>query len=169
MNFIWTCKCCGKAFNSLSFAYSLNEPDPWRAISEAEREQRGVLTSDRCAIDDKEFYVRGRLEIPVTGSKVPFVWGVWASVSKTSFERIEMLWDAEKREHETPLFGWLSSDVPLYPQTFNLKCNLYLRDAGKRPSIVLEPTDHPLAIEQRNGITIERVKEIAAVVLQHSM
>ena len=28
------------------------------------------------------------------------------------------------------------------------------------PYVELEPTDHPLAIEQRNGITLERVKKI---------
>jgi len=27
---------------------------------------------------------------------------------------------------------------------------------------VLEPTDHPLAVEQRDGITLERIKQIAA-------
>jgi hypothetical protein len=34
-----------------------------------------------------------------------------------------------------------------------------------RPFIELEPTDHPLAIEQRTGISWERVREIAELVL----
>lgn len=29
------------------------------------------------------------------------------------------------------------------------------------PYIELEPTEHPLAMEQREGITMERVKQIA--------
>jgi hypothetical protein len=33
---------------------------------------------------------------------------------------------------------------------------------------MLDAIDHPLAIEQRDGITLDRVKEIAAVVLRHS-
>ena len=40
---------------------------------------------------------------------------------------------------------------------------VHLRDDGVRPYIELEPTDHPLAVEQRsNGITVDRVAEILA-------
>ncbi|TCI65203.1 hypothetical protein EVJ21_00995 [Exiguobacterium sp. SH0S2] len=33
-----------------------------------------------------------------------------------------------------------------------------------RPFIELEPTDHPLAAEQREGITRERIEELARIV-----
>jgi hypothetical protein len=39
---------------------------------------------------------------------------------------------------------------------------LRLCGGGNRPSIELEPTDHALAIEQRQGISIKRVEEIAS-------
>ena len=52
--------------------------------------------------------------------------------------------------------------MPLYPSTENLKTRVHLRDDGARPYIELEPTDHPLAVEQRNGITADRVAEIYA-------
>jgi len=32
---------------------------------------------------------------------------------------------------------------------------------GIRTTVELEPTDHPLAVEQRTGITTARVREIA--------
>lgn len=38
---------------------------------------------------------------------------------------------------------------------------LYPRSNGIRPFVELEPTDHPLAVEFRDGVTIERVQEIA--------
>ena len=38
---------------------------------------------------------------------------------------------------------------------------VHLRADGIRPYIELEPTDHPLAVEFREGITMERVQEIA--------
>jgi hypothetical protein len=44
---------------------------------------------------------------------------------------------------------------------------VHLRGGGIRPFIELEPTDHPLAIEQREGISLERVKELAALLLRH--
>jgi hypothetical protein len=32
-----------------------------------------------------------------------------------------------------------------------------------RPFVELEPTDHPLALEQRHGISVDRVAEIYAI------
>lgn len=62
---------------------------------------------------------------------------------------------------EPPYFGWLSNSIDLYPDTLNLKMNVHSKDIGQRPHLLLEATDHPLAIEQRAGITMERVREIA--------
>lgn len=42
---------------------------------------------------------------------------------------------------------------------------MHLRDDGVRPTIELEPTDHPLAVEQRNGVTVDRVAEIYAYIV----
>ena len=168
MDLLWTCQCCGKQYHTLLYAYALDEPDPWRSVPEAERKQRGLLTSDLCTIDGMEFYLRGRIIIPVTGTRDVFIWGVWVSISKKSFDRIQELWDVKIRENEPPFYGWLSNDIPIYPKTFYLKCSIQLKNDGRRPSFELESTDHPLAIEQRNGITVERIKDIASKVSRHS-
>ena len=60
---------------------------------------------------------------------------------------------------------WLSTSLPCYPDTLNLKAQVQTRPLGMRPYVELEPTDHPLAMEQRTGISIERVREIAECVL----
>lgn len=66
----------------------------------------------------------------------------------------------------TPYFGWLTTELALYsPSTTNLKTHAHTRPLGQRPFIELEPTDHPLAVEQRTGITMDRVREIAEAVL----
>lgn len=72
------------------------------------------------------------------------------------------------RESEPPFFGWLSTALPLYPETLHLKTHVHTRLVGQRPFIELEPTDHPLAVEQRDGITMERVREIAEALLHQS-
>ena len=36
-----------------------------------------------------------------------------------------------------------------------------------RPLIEVEPSEHPLAVEQRQGISVERVAEIAATLPRH--
>jgi len=47
----------------------------------------------------------------------------------------------------------------------NLKTMVYLRDNGTRPSIELEQTEHPLAVEQREEITKERVAELYSAMM----
>lgn len=49
--------------------------------------------------------------------------------------------------------------------TLNLKTHVHTRPVGERPCVELEPTDHPLAVEQRTGITLDRVLKIATAVL----
>ncbi|MGW6564985.1 DUF2199 domain-containing protein [Streptomyces sp. NPDC054975] len=92
--------------------------------------------------------------------------GVWVSLSRESFSRASDLWDRPGREAEKPYFGWLTTDLPVYPTTtLNLKTRVHTRPIGEHPLVELEPTDHPLAIEQRTGISLERVREIASTVL----
>ena len=86
---------------------------------------------------------------------------VRTSLSKPSFDRMIELWDSEERLHEPPYFGWLSSSIPGYPETLSLKSNVHSRPKRMRPYVELEPTDHPLAVEQRNGITIDPAIAIA--------
>jgi hypothetical protein len=168
MDHVWTCRCCGQEFNTLPLSFAPLLPDPWLAVPEMERGARGELSSDLCVIDGKEFLVRVCLEIPILGRDDPFVWGVWVSVSEASFDSIVELWDIDIRQHERPFFGWLCTEISIYPQTFGLKTNVHLRNGGNRPFIELEPTDHPLAIEQRTGISIERIEEIASALLAHA-
>ena len=113
----------------------------------------------------EQFLIQGCLEIPVVDGSEAFAWGVWTSLSQENFKRTVELWGTEGRENEPPYFGWLSSRMPLYPETLNLKTHVHTRPVGQRPFIELEPTDHPLAVEQREGITMARVREIAAALL----
>ena len=69
---------------------------------------------------------------------------------------------------EEPYFGWLSTSIPGYPDTLNLKTHVHTRAIGIRPFIELEPTNHPLAIEQREGITLQRVEGIKEIVTQYN-
>ena len=140
--------------------YAAEAPLYYYSIPLAERAARCVLGSDTCVVDQKSFFVRGCLEIPVHGETDPFIWGVWVSLSNNSFRQFVECLEASKRSHIGPFFGWLSASLALYPSTVSLKTRVHLRDNGVRPYIELEPTDHPLAVEQRNGITTEQVVEI---------
>jgi hypothetical protein len=58
------------------------------------------------------------------------------------------------------IFGWLCSLIPEYPDTMHLKTHVHQRAVGTRPTVELEATNHPLAIDQREGIEPERLQEI---------
>lgn len=135
-------------------------PVSYYAIPEAERAQRTSLGSDECVIDKEHFFVRGCIEIHVHGQDAPFVWGVWVSLSRDNFIEWLRAYDLAERSHIGPFFGWLNAWLKPYPDTMNLKTMVHLRDHGTRPFIELEPTDHPLAVEQRIGIDEQRVAAI---------
>ena len=151
------CARCGAWHDELPFAYGVDEPAYWKP--EYEREGRGVLGEEQCVIDD-HFFVRGRIRIPVVDSDSDFEWGVWTTLSAENFERMSELWDEPGREDEPPYFGWLATELPGYPSTLNLKTEVWTQPVGERPLVEVEPTDHPLATDQRNGITQERAWEI---------
>ena len=146
--------------------YDADAPAYWYGLPPEEREARAELTTDQCVIDGKSFFLRGNLEIPITGSNDKLVWGVWVSVSEESFWRATELWETEGRESEMPYFGWLSNALPAYDaETISMKARLKTRPVGLRPLVDLLPTEHPLSQEQQHGITYERVREIANTVL----
>jgi hypothetical protein len=158
---VWTCRKCGATHTGTPDSYSYEAPWPWYTIPEAERDARSLLTEDYCAIDSEDFFVRGCLEVPIIGRDSPLLWCVWVSLSRENYFRERSLAEDPRRTAEQPYFGWLSSRIEIYPDTAALKTNVRTQPVGKRPLIELEPTDHPLAVEQRTGISEARLMEIA--------
>lgn len=117
------------------------------------------LDDDYCAIDG-DYFVLGLIPLPILGTTESFRWGVWGSLSRANFEAL-LRADEERRRPETvEMFSWLSTRLPEYPDTLNLKMWAMIQDPDDRPRFRLERTDHPLAKEYYEGITPERVREI---------
>lgn len=55
--------------------------------------------------------------------------------------------------------GWLCTALPGYPDTYGLRVQVHTMPLGSRPLFVVEPTDHPLAVEQGQGLTMQQVQE----------
>lgn len=168
MDHRWTCPSCGEVHNALPLDFAMQLPDPWLEIDEAERPSRGFANNDACVIDGKWFFMRGCIEIPIVDMDELFVWGAWVSLSAESFERAKELWTATNLENEPAKFGWLCNRIPVYPDTYALHANVRLRSNNLRPAIELHQSDHPLAVEQRQGITRARVEEIVGAMI-HGM
>jgi hypothetical protein len=125
-------------------------------------EERVVLTRDQCVIDGKAFFLRGRIVVPVLGLEEPFIWGVWAEISPRNFIRAHELWNRQGRELDPPFPGWLDTDLTSFGSTVNLEVNVRTQIVGRRPHFEVVSEEHLLGREQRDGISIARVQEIAA-------
>lgn len=121
----WKCKLCDEWHSDLLFAYGPNYPDPYFAIAEEERESRSKGDKDFCIIDGEHYFIRGRLEIPVTDADEIFAWDVWVSLSEANFKQTIKLLETEGRESEGPYFGWLCTNLHLYPDTTHLKPHVH--------------------------------------------
>ena len=149
------CHTCGETHDSLPHI-GVDYPDPYYALSEEERTQ-AFITTDLCSIDE-DYFIHGVIEIHVHGEGEPFGIGVWVSQKKENFQTY---FDNLDSDAIGPFFGWLSNDLKCYAEgTILLKTMAHFRGKGIRPFIEVEPTDHPLALDQRNGITLERAWEL---------
>lgn len=164
MTFRFKCASCDEIHEGMP-SFGAGAPLSYFEVPEAEREARCSLGTDDCVIDGKFFFVRGCLDIPVHGQSEAFSWGVWVSLSEQSYLKWLEHFDKDHRSHIGPFFGWLNAWLQPYPDTVNIKTQVHLRDHGIRPYVEVEPTDHPLSVEQRDGITVDRLSEIYSLMI----
>jgi hypothetical protein len=155
------CATCGATHDELPFCFISRAPAQTSVVPEAELPTRVLLSTDQCVIDGEHFFILGNLDLPILGRDETFRWSLWSSLSRTSFERANELWEAEGREREPPYFGWLSTAIPGYERTVGLKVNVLTQPVGVRPLIRLLPQEHPLAHDQFEGISWERACELS--------
>lgn len=161
----FTCSCCHGEHVGPALSYGAKAPDLWRP--QYAEDADSMLTGDLCSIKGQAFFIHGLIEIPVRDTGEIFSWGVWCSLSAPNFARVVEHWQDEDRDQEPAYFGWLSTELSLYGvSTINLKTQVHTRSIGWRPFIELEPTGHPLAVEQREGISAARVAAISELVVR---
>ena len=160
---MWTCGICGIEHDDLPLCFGADAP--WRAmVAEAEFGSRVELTKDQCVVDRTSFFIRGHIEIPIHTMAQTLAWSVWVSLSETSFLHCSARWEDPDREGDG-YFGWLCTPVPIYSDTLHLKTNVRSRAPGVVPLIELQECDHPLYRDQRDGISVDRLREIAHAIL----
>ena len=161
----YRCATCDEEHDDLP-DLGLQYPDPYLAVPEHERAHRATFTSDVCTtIDDdgEHYFIRGVILIPILERDEPFGIGAWVSQSKSNFDRYVAGEDMD------PTFGWLVNRIAGYePSTALLKTQVHFRTGKQRPTIVLEPTEHPLAVQQREGISLDRAWAIVHPYLAQS-
>jgi hypothetical protein len=164
----WTCPCCGLKHGGL-FDLACGKPDFWQgsAVKRPNSEihtSSNILTEDFCVLEGEHFFIRCVLRLPVVSRPdTHFGFGVWTTLSKENFDLYIETFDSGEQGLMGPWFGWFSNRLKGYPDTLNLKCHVHPQEGRQRPHIELEPTEHPLALEQRRGISFDRVLEIYAL------
>lgn len=160
-SFAFTCSCCGQRHEgSPSFGY--RAPACYDQLSEQDKQSIAELSEDLCRIEHPEgtdYFARVVLDIPIHGVPEPFLWGVWVSLSRESFEKYTSTWGCH--DESDCYFGWFGNRLPYYPDTMNLKTNVRPRNGGLRPALELQPSGHPLAIHFHEGLTAEEAQQIA--------
>ncbi|GLY03361.1 DUF2199 domain-containing protein [Actinoplanes sp. NBRC 101535] len=157
----FSCGTCGALHEGPPLSFAAPAPDYWRP--EMADDPACLLDADLCVVSGEHFYVRGLIELPVWETGDVFTYSMWVSLSRDNFTRAVDVWEQPGRETEPPYFGWLSNEIAGYePSTLNLRTNIHTRPVGQLPYIELEPTGHPLSLEQHAGLTMARVQEIAA-------
>ena len=151
------CPQCGKVHDELPLDLAYQRPADYFKIPESERTARIDINDDICIIDASEFYVRGVLELPIKDTDKSFGWGVWARVNKSDLRRYFELWNVENTENEPPFEGKLSGGLKYYPDSDLLDVTVHLQPKAKRPLFKVISNDHPLGIDQKEGITMEKV------------
>ena len=162
--FSFKCSSCGEIHEGAP-SFGFRSPDPYLEQSD-EAQEAGNLGSDLCWYEDEDglhYFIRVCLEVPIHGFSKPFIWGVWVSLSKESFDRYVEVYDTP--DENDCYFGWFCNYLPYYKNTYALKTKVHPRADGTRPYIVLEENDHPLSVDFHQGITVARAQEIAEVAM----
>ena len=160
----WTCAGCSEVHHGVMDLAAF-APDPWPHGEEKEpnaalRFDGDFLSEDFCVLGGKYFMVRAVLEIPVHGLADKFSFGCWSTLSRENFERYLDGFDHSDYPDWGPWSGWLCNQLETYLGTDPQSVWVYPQPDRQRPTLRIMDADHRLAIDQHDGITIERLAEI---------
>ena len=169
------CASCGKEHDLSELEPSFDRPDAYFEVPADDRAARTLNTVGLCAIrgvgtEPNRYFVRVVLPVPVRGEARRFSWGIWTEVSEADFARVGDHWNDPDRASLPPFAGSLANEVPFMPDDAGPV--LGLRGVGRflgprdYPEFVLDPaSEHPFAVEQREGIYPERLLEYLSPVI----
>jgi hypothetical protein len=163
------CKHCGKEHEEIDTQIGFGKPDAYFKVPETERDQRTIVNSDICDIDRSRFFARGVLQIPVHEHE-HFGWGIWVEMRAADFDRYMSLYESPDQANEPPLRGHIATSIPAYREdSLGIPVSVQLTGPTTRPILfVNEGVDHPIADEQRNGISMDRLNDYFSSIRRQS-
>jgi hypothetical protein len=158
----FTCSVCGERHAEELRDIRLGLPDDIHALDAQERSSRAWLADDFAVLDERRFFVRGLLELPIPEDGGRFGYGTWVEVPAGTFRRLLERWHSPTQFDPVPVV--LANELAPYHETTLLEATLLPVSADKLPLVELAESAHPLARAQREGISVERSRELASVV-----
>ena len=162
----YKCSCCGQVYDEVPLCFGSEFPDYYFSVPQEERNERIELQPSLCVVDKAHFFHRGRLTIPIIDHSENLIFNVWTTISEANFGIRMELWQDPKRTDQDPYFGWLQTSVPTYGDTLNIKTIAIELPVGIIPEIKVLEDNHPLKIDQDNGITYKKALEIVDQIIR---
>ena len=159
------CTQCGVEHSGVPLTWGPNAPAALLPIPRAAWGKRVALSGDDCVIDRTTYLVRGCLDLSIRGTSDIFRWLVWVGVDRRGHRYTMSPWRRLLRLRHPPYAGELDTALPYEPPTKRLPVEVRSAGPGYRPMIVVAQPNHPLAMEQREGIPMERAYELAGAML----
>jgi len=174
------------AFNSQGFACScgerhvgpfpihLHHPVGWNGADAYEddnalRMDGDFLSSSFCVVGGKFFAMRMRLPVQIHGAEpTVFLYTAWASMDRLDFESFADAYRTGKFVQDARVSARLVNRIAGYPDTYNLSGSAFQQLDGSPPALLIHglqagPNNkHPLLVEQRAGIGVDRMLELFA-------
>ena len=153
------CPCCEKLVPAEDMELSYRKPDAVACMDQEDIDAQCKYTDDYYACEEKYFYIRGILPLPVLEAGRNYHLGVWVQVSSNSFNKIWDLWDDKNQSNEPPIRALLANDIHLHENTQNIEVEIQLTGPTSRPNVIVKDHESSLYKEQQHGIAIHRASE----------
>jgi hypothetical protein len=163
----FVCRACGQKHGGV-FSVNMEKPFQWQG-GEMQKgdaldiDPRNYLLEDFCVIDNKQFFIRCVLEMPVIGSGgTVFSFSTWVSLSAQDFDRYGDSFDSPDQSTLGTLAGKIANRLGAFPDTLELPCAVRPQKGNLRPLLFIDSEEHPLAKAQKSGITFEQLLDFYA-------
>jgi hypothetical protein len=157
-----------KGFTGGAFDLDIDRPAEWTGGEPVRGDDpfdpNNVLTDDFCIIDDKRFFIRGVIELPILGGGGKSLgYAIWAEVSRASFNDYVKAFD-DPSAAPPPMVGTFANQLQGFAGTLGQACTVRHRPGPARPQVTLNDARQPMAEAQLRGITLDRLLELYRLV-----
>lgn len=157
----YKCNICGKN-HSIYFGFESLESETILEIPESERKNRVIKVGNLSVVDNQLIIVRGNLFVKCNELEETYLYfDVWVKIKTEDFQKKIEEYEKDKVNYDPTLIGKLESQLILYDDTKNIEVEVTNYEHDKVDTLVkVLKKNHQLEIDQRNGISNERLIEL---------